>query len=378
MPHHGDDPGREARDPVTLLQAYEAWVDGLVPTVPQARTDKHRLLSEDPFGFFRGTYPLWLHRLRELPDPPPGPVVHAVGDLHVENFGTWRDGEGRTVWGINDLDEADRLPAVVDLLRLAVSVLLARTHRRLALARGDVLALVLDGYLEGLHRAGPPTVLDRPDPPALSSLLPSPDPAAWWTRLLAHPVAAAPDPAAVARLVPLFPADAGPVRYLSRTAGMGSRDRLRIVAVAEVGGAPVAREAKALPPPASRWPGPGPAPDPGDGPSPESAPLSGPLILAAAGGSRDPQHVVDGGWVLRRLAPWCDRIELSRLRQLADAEELVRRMGAETASVHLRTGGDPAVLAGLADGTTRAWLDGAVRRMHHAVGNDWDGWRRHS
>jgi len=36
--------------------------------------------------------------------------VLAVGDLHVENFGTWRDAEGRLIWGVNDFDEAWRLP----------------------------------------------------------------------------------------------------------------------------------------------------------------------------------------------------------------------------------------------------------------------------
>jgi len=32
--------------------------------------------------------------------------VLAVGDLHVENFGTWRDAEGRLIWGVNDFDES--------------------------------------------------------------------------------------------------------------------------------------------------------------------------------------------------------------------------------------------------------------------------------
>ena len=32
--------------------------------------------------------------------------VLAVGDLHIENFGTWRDLEGRLIWGVNDLGQA--------------------------------------------------------------------------------------------------------------------------------------------------------------------------------------------------------------------------------------------------------------------------------
>ena len=49
------------------------------------------------------------------------PQVLGIGDLHVENFGTWRDAESRLVWGINDFDEACCLPYTHDLVRLAAS-----------------------------------------------------------------------------------------------------------------------------------------------------------------------------------------------------------------------------------------------------------------
>ena len=39
--------------------------------------------------------------------------VLSVGDLHFENFGTWRDKEGRLAWGINDFDEAFELSYTV-------------------------------------------------------------------------------------------------------------------------------------------------------------------------------------------------------------------------------------------------------------------------
>ena len=52
------------------------------------------------------------------------PKVLAVGDLHIENFGTWRDSEGRLVWGVNDFDETWRLPYTQDLVRLTTSTLI--------------------------------------------------------------------------------------------------------------------------------------------------------------------------------------------------------------------------------------------------------------
>ena len=49
----------------------------------------------------------------------------SVGDLHLENFGTWRDADGRLVWGVNDFDEAAVMPYVLDLVRLVTSIQLA-------------------------------------------------------------------------------------------------------------------------------------------------------------------------------------------------------------------------------------------------------------
>jgi hypothetical protein len=44
--------------------------------------------------------------VRRAPENAGAPVVTGVGDLHVENFGTWRDADARLVWGVNDFDEA--------------------------------------------------------------------------------------------------------------------------------------------------------------------------------------------------------------------------------------------------------------------------------
>jgi uncharacterized protein (DUF2252 family) len=80
------------------------------------------------------------------PELSKGPHILAVGDLHVENFGTWRDSEGRLIWGVNDFDEAYPLSYANDLVRLAVSAHLAVEAGHLPLKRKDIC----DG--EWLHR----------------------------------------------------------------------------------------------------------------------------------------------------------------------------------------------------------------------------------
>ena len=58
-------------------------------------------------------------------------VLLAVGDLHVENFGVWRDSRQRLVWGVNDFDDACELPFTSDLVRLATSAMLAASAAKI-------------------------------------------------------------------------------------------------------------------------------------------------------------------------------------------------------------------------------------------------------
>ena len=68
---------------------------------------KHELMRAAPFPLLRATCYRWAQLFpQECRKAARAPEVLAVGDLHVENFGTWRDIEGRLVRGINDFDKA--------------------------------------------------------------------------------------------------------------------------------------------------------------------------------------------------------------------------------------------------------------------------------
>ena len=73
-------------------------------------------------------------------------VLLAVGDLHVENFGVWRDSHQRLVWGVNDFDDACELPFTSDLVRLATSAMLAASVARVDVSARGICALFLEGY----------------------------------------------------------------------------------------------------------------------------------------------------------------------------------------------------------------------------------------
>src|SRR5579863_8062854 len=141
-------------------QKYEAWLGEQMPLIAADLTLKHRLMRDAPFPFLRATFYRWAQTFPTVCGQcMDAPRVLGVGDLHVENFGTWRDCEGRLVWGINDFDEACRLPYAVDLVRLAVSAMLAVESSRLEMDPAGVCDAILDGYAQGISGKGDPFVL---------------------------------------------------------------------------------------------------------------------------------------------------------------------------------------------------------------------------
>src|ERR1039458_2112511 len=106
---------------------YEAWLSRHLRIVKADLEFKHQQMRSAPFPFLRATYYRWAQVWSSVCEAEArAPCALAVGDLHVENFGTWRDKDGRLIWGINDFDEAWSLPYTHDLVRLATSALLAK------------------------------------------------------------------------------------------------------------------------------------------------------------------------------------------------------------------------------------------------------------
>ncbi len=358
-------------DIVDATQEYEDWLAAaLGAPLDSADLDyKHRLLADpvDPFPFFRGTYYRWAQHWLESAGPlAEAPRVLAVGDLHVENFGTWRDADGRLCWGVNDFDEADQLPYTNDLVRLAASVRFARRSEALDLKLRDVCSAILDGYARGMVAGGEPFVLEEQHPHLRAMAMAADrEPLAFWekmNKLLRRPEADPPRDAREA-LDEVMPARGLAIAYRARPrAGVGSLGRARYVALAQWAGGAVCREAKAAAPPASAWAA-------GITAHNQAAAATSRAIRAA-----DPFYRPGAGWVARRLAPRSSRIELSNL-SAADAGQVLTAMGAEVANVHLGTpGAAAAVLADLA-AQPAGWLADAARSLSRPLEADWLAWR---
>jgi uncharacterized protein (DUF2252 family) len=122
-------------------------------------------MSASPFAFLRGASALWAEALRREPTllrglPGSGTLV---GDLHLENIGTFRTARGVALH-VNDFDETFEGAWSFDVLRLLTSTLLARPE--LGCSGLEAISLseqLLEGHAAGVAgaKAALPATLTR-------------------------------------------------------------------------------------------------------------------------------------------------------------------------------------------------------------------------
>ena len=358
-------------DIIEASKSYEKWLAGRISLIAADLTLKHQHMAEAVFPFLRATFYRWMQLWPEqCSDCAGAPKVLAVGDLHVENFGTWRDAEGRLVWGINDFDEVYELPYTLDLVRLATSAHLAIDGAHLKVPHSGACASILEGYSAALRTAGRPIVLGE-EHPRLRAMASGAlrDPEHFWAKLDGLATLKSPLPAGARQaLESALPASKLKYRVAHRVAGLGSLGRERYVAIADYCGGKIAREVKAAAPSACCWA----LPVKGD------APIGYQQILVQAVRAVDPFVSFDGGWIKRRLAPDCSRVELSEIPAERDETRLLHWMGFETANIHLGTQGAAAKISADLKKRDANWLHHAASAMVEATMQDWKDWRKHS
>jgi hypothetical protein len=356
-------------DVVEATRQFEEWLCHRTELVGKDVRLKHIHMKSEVFAFLRATYYRWAQVWPKVcPDLANGPQVLAVGDLHVENFGTWRDTEGRLIWGLNDFDEAHPMAYANDLVRLAVSAHLASEAGHLPLKQREICDSILEGYREGLRQGGMPFVLGENNEwlrqIAESDLR---DPVRFWAKMDALPSVRGDAPiSAIDAIEHLLPARDLPYRLARRVAGLGSLGHARYVAIADWHGGRVAREAKALVSSACYW-----ARD-HQGPSE----ILYQTLLSRAVRCLDPFVQLRGRWIVRRLSPHCSRIELATLRAPGKELRLLAAMGWETANIHLGTAIARKPILSHMQKQKEKWLHGATAQMLKAVREDWKTWRK--
>lgn len=120
---------------------------------PERLAMKYAAMAKDPFTFFRGTCHLFYQDWPKGSPLDATPAAWICGDLHLENFGSYK-GDNRLVYfDINDFDEAAKAPAAWDLARLLASLWTARKGYQLEKHQAESLSQIfLDAYTEELRQ----------------------------------------------------------------------------------------------------------------------------------------------------------------------------------------------------------------------------------
>ncbi len=343
--------------------AYEAWLRTQCQVVEADLNHKHDRMKKDPFIFLRATFFRWAKKIESIcPDLKDAPAVLSVGDTHTENFGTWRDGEGRLVWGINDFDEAAVIPYPFDLVRLATSVRLARGA---AFRAQDAASVIAIGYREGLDQPRP-TLLDehatwmRPFVACTDE-----DREDFWDEVERYPEATPPGEVKEGLRLSL-PADAIIDRFASRRKGGGSLGRPRFVAVATWRGGKLVREAKALVPSAWDW-------------VHDTKGLQQSAFMDLASGkyrAPDPILQTHAGFIVRRVAADSRKVELGDHAGDRLTLKLLEAMGFDLGAIHAASGDQTQAIRSDFDARPADWLDRAAKAAAASVAEDYASWAK--
>ncbi|HUQ91562.1 MAG TPA: DUF2252 family protein [Bryobacteraceae bacterium] len=256
-----------------MLKDVRSAVDALLKWHRPFRSSdlllKLQKMTASPFRFFRGTFFLYAADLAgPFRDPRPlDDHGRIVGDVHTENYGTFRSIGGEIVYDINDFDEATSGLYELDIRRLSTSLILSALEIGHTLGDGlNAAEGAVRAWIEGLHRGanlrrkdfeaqgngGPVRALlslaqEKSRAEFLKGLANEAAPGQFVFRLRQdlHPVTEAERKAAL-RALPMFlkdclaPRDARPGRYrfqdiAARTAGNGSLGRVRYAVLLDKG-----------------------------------------------------------------------------------------------------------------------------------------------
>jgi Uncharacterized protein conserved in bacteria (DUF2252) len=317
----------------TSTARYEEWLRKRLRgrLVEDDLKKKHKKMQAGPFPFLRATCWRWAEIIQsgDFEIVTQAPEVQAVGDIHLENYGVWRDLDGRLVWGVNDFDEAAEMPYVCDLLRLAVSAALAPVAW--SASTSNICASVLRGYRDGL-KAPRAFVLDRDNVWLRRQFeVDDGERGEFWAKIDAqrqkakdareearkkskrrHGTTNPPDDFHDALLAALPRGSCEPEFWPS-----------------DAGGGPVIREAKAVVP--SAW-------------AYAAGTDTNDFLCAAVARGRfrapDPCYRLSNHLVLRRLSPNSRKLEVEDYGAILVDPRMLRLMGHELANVHLGTAGN--------------------------------------
>ena len=143
---------------MSVFTRIEAFNKG---RIPHLRAQKYQIMKQDPFGFFRGTCHLFYQDWPQASILNQAPPAWICGDMHLENFGTFKGSSGQTYFDMNDFDEAWLAPCSWEFARFLVSIRVAAHALGVGPKQATLLCKdALHAYTEALI-CGHPEWVDR-------------------------------------------------------------------------------------------------------------------------------------------------------------------------------------------------------------------------
>jgi len=120
-----------------LFNRIKAFNAGLIPDKVQF---KYEAMAENAFRFFRGTCHLFYEDLAAAEPLPLSPLAWICGDLHIENFGSYKGDNKLVYFDLNDFDEGLLAPASYETVRMVASIFVAFEHLKIEPEKAQKMA----------------------------------------------------------------------------------------------------------------------------------------------------------------------------------------------------------------------------------------------
>src|ERR1700712_5318201 len=120
-----------------LIERLKVFNAGLLPDKVQL---KYEAMAANAFAFYRGTCHLFYEDLASAEALPLSPLAWICGDLHIENFGSYKGDNKLVYFDLNDFDEGLLAPASYETVRMVCSIFIAFDNLDIEPAKSEKLA----------------------------------------------------------------------------------------------------------------------------------------------------------------------------------------------------------------------------------------------
>lgn len=129
--------------------------------IPKMVQKKYEFMKENLFRFYRGTNHIFYEDLSKEKDFPSSPAAWISGDLHLENFGTYKSDNRQVYFDLNDFDEAVLAPSLWEIVRMTTSIFIAFDTLKIVENKALHMAQLFIKTIGGKFASGKPSYMER-------------------------------------------------------------------------------------------------------------------------------------------------------------------------------------------------------------------------